>query len=70
MHVFCLIDAPCLYLPQALNAEERASLVGGLGDACQRGPLAGYPVAGFNLRVLEVKERRVERLLLQPPRAA
>lgn len=38
----------------ALNAEEKASLIGGLEDACQRGPLAGYPVAGFNVRVMGV----------------
>lgn len=40
--------------PQALNAEERASLLNGLADACQRGPLAGYPVAGFDIRVERV----------------
>jgi elongation factor G len=38
-----------------LNAEERASLLGGLADACQRGPLAGYPVAGFNIAVESVE---------------
>ncbi len=35
----------------ALNAEEKASLVGGLQDACQRGPFGGFPVAGFNVHV-------------------
>lgn len=40
---------------QALNAEERASLLNGLADACQRGPLAGYPVAGFDVRVEHVR---------------
>jgi len=46
-----------LFSPDAvgvLSAEEREALVSGLDGACQRGPLAGYPVTGFNIRVLRV----------------
>lgn len=30
-------------------------MLNGLADACQRGPLAGYPVAGFDVRVEDVR---------------
>lgn len=39
-----------------LNSEERLSLIGGLTDACQRGPVSGYPTAGFNVHVEAVEK--------------
>lgn len=36
---------------QSLNAEQRFSLLEGFKDACTRGPTAGHPVSGFDVRV-------------------
>ncbi|GBL57085.1 TerC family protein [Pseudomonas citronellolis] len=55
------------------QAPEDCRTLGGLAlHLLDRLPAAGDELEhrGWRLRVLEVKERRVERLLLQPPRAA